>query len=78
MTLSHNPQSRNFDNELAVLASSVWSILGKQTDALPPSMLPTYEDLDDLLSTTAWGDVGREKFLQRWLIIRTLLPNASA
>ena len=38
----------------------------------PPEKIPTYRQLDDLISTTAWGAEAREEFFRRWVIVEKM------
>ena len=57
------------DESLAALTQTVWKKRGGHTDRCPPEKVPTYSQLDDLISTTAWGEEAREDFFRRWIIV---------
>ena len=54
---------------LQELSEAVWQIMGGNTSTCPPEKIPTFRQLDDLISTTAWGDDAREEFFRRWIIV---------
>ena len=37
----------------------------------PPERIPTFRQLDDLISTTAWGEDARSEFFRRWVIVES-------
>ena len=38
----------------------------------PDEKYPTFRQLDDLISTTAWGSEAREEFFRRWLTVESM------
>ena len=50
---------------LKLLADAVWQSDGNE-ESCPPDRLPSFRQLDDLITTTAWGSDAREEFAQRW------------
>ena len=62
MTTSANQRSLN------MLTNSVWRANGND-EACPRQKYPTFRQLDDLITTTAWGSEAREEFFQRWKIV---------
>ena len=48
------------EQNLALLADAVWRQMGGHTDECPPEKIPTFRQLDDLISTTAWGTEARD------------------
>ena len=50
---------------LKLLADAVWQSDGNE-ESCPPNRLPSFRQLDDLITTTAWGSDAREEFAQRW------------
>ena len=62
MTTSANQRSLN------MLTNSVWRANGND-EACPQQKYPTFRQLDDLITTTAWGSEAREEFFQRWKIV---------
>ena len=47
------------------LTEAVWKANGNERQC-PPSKYPTFRQLDDLITTTAWGSEAREEFFHRW------------
>ena len=54
----------NFEG-LQMLTQAVWQAGGNEGKC-PPSKYPSFRQLDDLITTTAWGSEAREEFFQRW------------
>ena len=52
-------------DSLKALANVVWRVAGNDGEC-PPNKCPTFRELDDLITTTAWGSDAREHFFQRW------------
>ncbi len=50
---------------LRSLAEAVWRSNGQDGD-FPPDRCPTFRQLDNLITTTAWGSEAREQFANRW------------
>ena len=50
---------------LKLLAVAVWRSGGNDGEC-PPDRYPTFRQLDNLITTTAWGSEAREQFAQRW------------
>ena len=48
-----------------LLTQRVWEF-SDHTGECPADKFPTYRQLDDLISTTAWGIEAREEFFRRW------------
>ena len=57
--------ARTNQESLKLLTQAVWQSGGNDGDC-PPNKYPTFRQLDDLITTTAWGSEAREKFFQRW------------
>ena len=57
------------EQNLALLTDAVWRQVGGHTDQCPPEKVPTFRQLDDLISTTAWGTEARDEFFRRWSIV---------
>ena len=51
------------EENLALLTDAVWKQMGGHTDECPPEKIPTFRQLDDLISTTAWGAEARDGVL---------------
>ena len=59
---------------LNLLTQAVWKADGN--DGLcPPDKFPTFRQLDELITTTAWGSEAREEFFLRW---QALEPSSDA
>ena len=59
---------RTSEESLKLLTDVVWEADGNEGDC-PPEKVPGFRQLDDLLSTTAWGAEAREEFFRRWIIV---------
>ena len=59
---------RTSENSLKLLTDVVWQADGNEVDC-PPEKQPQFRQLDDLISTTAWGTEAREEFFRRWVIV---------
>ena len=55
------------EQNLALLTDAVWRQMGGHIDQCPPEKIPTFRQLDDLISTTAWGEDARREFFLRWI-----------
>ena len=62
MTTNASQQSLN------MLSESVWRANGNE-GVCPLHKHPTFRQLDDLITTTAWGSEAREEFVRRWKIV---------
>ena len=60
--------TRTSQESLVLLTNAVWRDDGKDGDC-PPEKRPRFRQLDDLISTTAWGTKAREEFFRRWAIV---------
>ena len=60
------------DEYLALLTDAVWRKLGGNESPCPPEKLPTFRQIDDLISTTAWGAEARNEFFRRWIIVEKI------
>ena len=60
------------EQNLALLTDAVWRQMGGHTDQCPPEKIPTFRQLDDLISTTAWGEDARREFFLRWMIVEKM------
>ena len=66
-------EERPSDEEyLAQLTDAVWRISGGNDSPVPPEKFPEFRQLDDLISTTAWGDDARNEFFRRWVIVEKM------
>ena len=59
---------QTINDELGLLTEAVWEAAGNSGDC-PPYKYPEFRQLDDLISTTAWGTEAREEFFSRWVIV---------
>ena len=57
--------ARTSYESLQILTDAVWQSNGNG-GACPPDKYPTFRQLDDLITTTAWGSEAREGFFNRW------------
>ena len=55
------------EENLALLTDAVWKQMGGHTEECPPEKMTTFRQLDDLISTTAWGAEARDEFFRRWV-----------
>ena len=53
---------------LNMLTTAVWQANGNE-GICPREKYPTFRQLDDLITTTAWGSEAREEFFQRWKLV---------
>ena len=60
------------EENLALLTEAVWEQLGGHTDQCAPEKIPTFRQIDDLISTTAWGAEAREEFFPRWIRVEKM------
>ena len=51
--------------QLPQFTDFAWRIMGGDNSPCPPERIPTYRQLDDPISTTAWGTETREEFFRR-------------
>ncbi len=65
---------RTSRESLRLLTRAVWQANGNDT-ACPAEKYPTFRQLDDLITTTAWGLEAREEFFRRW---QSLAPSDDA
>ena len=56
---------RTPEESLKLLTDAVWKAYGNEGEC-PPEKIPTFSQLDDLITTTAWGAEARTEFSQRW------------
>ena len=57
--------ARTSQESLNMLTDAVWRSAGNE-GTCPPDKYPTFRQLDDLITTTAWGSEAREEFFHRW------------
>ena len=62
---------RTSDESLKLLTEAVWEAYGNEGDC-PPEKHLEFRQLDDLISTTAWGDDARTEFFRRWTIVEKM------
>ena len=56
---------RTSEESLKLLTDVVWQADGNEGNC-PPDRYPTFRQLNDLITTTAWGAEARDEFAQRW------------
>ena len=56
---------------LRLLTLAVWKANDANDGDCPPERIPTFRQLDDLISTTAWGEDDRSEFFRRWVIVES-------
>ena len=56
------------EESLVLLTNAVWEAYGNEGEC-PSEKVPTFRQLDDLISTTAWGEDARNEFFRRWMIV---------
>ena len=56
---------------LRLLTLAVWKANDANDGDCPPERIPTFRQLDDLISTTAWGEDARSEFFRRWVIVES-------
>lgn len=59
---------RTSEESLKLLTEAVWQAYGNEGDC-PPEKHLEFRQLDDLISTTAWGDEARTEFFRRWTVV---------
>ena len=57
------------EESLRLLAVAVWNQDEDSDGECPREKIPTFRQLDDLISTTAWGEDARSEFFRRWVIV---------
>ena len=62
---------RTSEESLKMLTEAVWKAYGNEGDC-PPEKYLEFRQLDDLISTTAWGDEARTEFFRRWTIVEKM------
>ena len=62
---------RSSQQSLRLLTRAVWQASGND-EVCPDTKYPTFRQLDDLISTTAWGSDAREEFFRRWLTVEAM------
>ena len=62
---------RTSEESLKLLTEAVWEAYGNE-GACPPEKYPEFRQLDDLISTTAWGADARNEFFRRWVIVEKI------
>lgn len=59
------------DEALVLLTKTVWEANGNEEDC-PPEKIPTYRQLDDVITTTAWATEARDEFFRRWAVVEKI------
>ena len=62
---------RTPEESLKLLTESVWKAYGGE-GGCPPEKIPSFSQLDDLITTTAWGAEARTEFSQRWRAVEVV------
>ena len=62
---SEDTEPRDSRTSLRMLTQAVWKRMGND-DPCPDGKYPTFRQLDDLITTTAWGLEAREECVLRW------------
>ena len=57
------------EESLYLLARAVWKATEDSDGVCPEEKIPAFRQLDDLISTTAWGEDARREFFLRWRIV---------
>ena len=60
------------EDNLVLLTRAVWRQLGGHTDQCPPEKVPTFSQLDAIITTTAWATEARNEFFHRLSIVDAL------
>lgn len=53
------------EENLVLLTDAVWRQLGGNDSPCPPEKVPTFNQIDDVITTTAWATDARNEFFQR-------------
>ena len=57
------------EESLRLLTIAVWNTNDDNDGDCPPEKVPVFRQLDDLISTTAWGEDARSEFFRRWMTV---------
>ena len=57
------------EESLHLLARAVWKAAEDSDGVCPEDKIPAFRQLDDLISTTAWGEDARSEFFRRWVLV---------
>ena len=60
------------EEALRLLTVAVWNTNDDNDGDCPPEKVPTFRQLDDLISTTAWGEDARSEFFRRWMRVEKI------
>ena len=60
--------TQSSQSSLRRLTEAVWQAGGNEGPC-PSEKYPSFRQLEDLITTTAWGAEAREEFFQRWIIV---------
>ena len=60
--------TQSSQTSLRRLTEAVWQAGGNEGPC-PSEKYPSFRQLEDLITTTAWGAEAREEFFQRWIIV---------
>ena len=62
------PVAQSSQRSLRMLARAVWNA-NHDGEPCPDDKYPTFRQLEDLITTTAWGSEAREEFFRRWVVV---------
>ena len=60
------------EESLRLLTIAVWNANEDNDGECPPEKVPTFRQIDDLISTTAWGAEARNEFFRRWVMVEKI------
>ena len=60
------------EEALRLLTFAVWNANEDNDGDCPPEKIPTFRQIDDLISTTAWGAEARNEFFRRWVMVEKI------
>ena len=60
------------EESLRLLTLAVWNASDDNDGDCPPEKIPTFRQIDDLISTTAWGAEARNEFFRRWVMVEKI------
>ena len=62
------PVAQSSQRLLRMLARAVWNV-NEGGGPCPDDKYPSFRQLEDLITTTAWGSEAREEFFRRWVVV---------
>ena len=60
--------AQSSQRSLRMLTRAVWNA-NHDDERCPGDKYPSFRQLEDLITTTAWGSTAREQFFQRWIVV---------